>query len=373
MALPTDSTGSQGIGPLSLGLTYTLTGIGIFIVGARFLIKRRTSKRWSLDDWIMLVALVLQIAFQAFFTVITSWGGGLAYDQLTPLQRMQVSKWGWVSGIPSILVSCTARISITILLVRIFGVRRWLKWYLIIFTSVLTVLSLLSIIFLAAQCSPWSGLWDSTVKARRWNPYIYAYTALAAQFLYAISDFTFVLFPVLVISKLNMPRRRKVALGTILALSLITLGIVVTKITVVLLRLTNPLVATGTLARFYQSLTNLIAALEQWLVIIMGCIPTLKLPAHFKLPTLETMGSWMASLIPSSWSTRSRQSSAYNSADNNSSYNELELVPKLRIPDEAKPYTVTLSGNNPEGRSLPHEDTPEKKIMQRTEFSVEYN
>ncbi|GAW16864.1 hypothetical protein ANO14919_063100 [Xylariales sp. No.14919] len=369
MAVPVDSTGSQGIGPLSLGLTYTLTGFGVLTVGARFVVKRRTAKHLGPDDWIMLLALILQIIYQAFFTVITLWGGGLSYDRLTQQQRTNVSKWGWISAIPSILVSCVARISITILLVRIFGVRRWLKWYLICFTSVLTVLSVLSIIFLAAQRTPWYTLWETSVTpSRAWNPFIYAYTALAAQFLYAISDLTFVLFPVLVISKLNMPRRRKVALGTILALSLITLGIVVTKISVVLLRLTNPLSATGTLARFYQSLTNLIACLEQWLVIIMGCIPTLKLPAHFKLPTLEDMGSWVASLVPSSWSSRSRQSSPYNSGDN-SSYHELELVPKIRIPDEARPYTVTLSGNKPDGNTK----TPEKKIMQRTEFSVQYD
>ncbi|TGJ86979.1 hypothetical protein E0Z10_g1715 [Xylaria hypoxylon] len=368
MSVPVDSTGSQGIGPLSLGLTYTLTGVGIIAVAARFIVKRRTAKHLGPDDWIMLLALALQIIYQAFFTVIIIWGGGLAYDRLDALQKVNVSKWGWISAIPSILVSCVARISITILLVRIFGVRRWLKWYLICFTSVLSVLSVLSIIFLAAQCNPWDGLWDRTVQAKRWNPYIYAYTALAAQFLYALSDLTFVLFPVLVISKLNMPRRRKVALGTILALSLITLGIVITKIAVVLLRLTDPLASTGTLARFYQSLTNLIACLEQWLVIIMGCIPTLKLPAHFKLPTLEDMGSWVASLVPSSWSSRSRQSSAYNSADN-SSYHDLELVPKLRIHDEAKPYTVTLSGNTAD----PYTNTPAKKIMQRTEFSVQYD
>ncbi|KAK5630922.1 hypothetical protein RRF57_006637 [Xylaria bambusicola] len=370
MSVPTDKTGSQGLGPLSLGLSYTLAGIAVFTVTARFVIKRRTSKNWSADDWIMLMALGIQIVFQAFFHEITAWGGGLAFDRLDPLQKQQVSKWGWISGIPSILVSCIARISITILLVRIFGVRRWLKWYLILFTSFLSVLSLLSIIFLVAQCVPWYGLWDPTVKAKRWNPYIYPYTAIATQFLYALSDLTFVLFPVLVISKLNMPRRRKIALTTILALSLITLAIITTKIAVALLRLTTPEATSATLVRYYQSLTNLFAALEQWLVIIMGCIPTLKIPAHFRLPTLEDMGSWVASLVPSSWSTRSRQSSAYNSADNNSSFQELELVPKLRIPDEAKPYTVTLGA---EKRDLSHQTTPDKKIMQRTEFSVEYN
>ncbi|KAJ3576532.1 hypothetical protein NPX13_g3667 [Xylaria arbuscula] len=341
MSVPTDKTGSQGIGPLSLGLSYTLAGIALFTVSARFIIKRRTQKSWSADDWIMLLALVIQIVFQATFHEITAWGGALPFDQLTPLQKQQVSKWGWISAIPSILVSCIARISITILLVRIFGVRRWLKWYLILFTSLLSVLSLLSLIFLVAQCSPWYGLWTA-VPARRWNPYIYPYTAIATQFLYAISDLTYVLFPVLVISKLNMPRRRKVALGTILALSFITLAIISTKIAVALLRLTTPEATSMTLVRYYQSLTNLIADLEQWLVIIMGCIPTLKLPAHFKLPSFEDWGSWVASLVPTAWSNRSRQSSAYRSADNNSSFQELELVPKLPIPDEGKPYTVTL-------------------------------
>ncbi|KAI0502945.1 hypothetical protein F5B22DRAFT_579817 [Xylaria bambusicola] len=369
MSVPTDKTGSQGLGPLSLGLSYTLAGIATFTVIARFIIKRRTSKNWSLDDWIMLLALAIQFVFQAFFHEIISWGGGLPFDQLDPLQKQQTSKWGWISAVPSILVSCIARISITILLVRIFGVRRWLKWYLILFTSFLSVLSLLSIIFLVAQCVPFYGLWTPMIKAKRWNPYIYPYTAIATQFLYALSDLTFVLFPVLVISKLNMPRRRKIALATILALSLITLTIITTKIAVALLRLTTQ-VTSVTLVRYYQTLTNLFAALEQWLVIIMGCIPTLKIPAHFKLPTLEDMGSWVASLVPSSWSTRSRQSSAYNSADNNSSFQELELVPKLRIPDEAKPYTVTLGA---EKSDLSQQTTPDKKIMQRTEFSVEYN
>jgi hypothetical protein len=181
MVVPVDSTGSDGIGRLILGLTWTFTGLAIIVVVARFIIRKRISKSWSADDWIMLLALVLQVVYQAEFTVLVSWGEGLPYDRLTAVQKITKSKWGYISAIPSILTSCIARISIAILLVRIFGVRRWIKWYLIIFTSLETILSILSIIFLVAQCTPWSGLWDHTIKAKCWDPFIYAYTALATQ------------------------------------------------------------------------------------------------------------------------------------------------------------------------------------------------
>jgi len=181
MTLPTDRTGDTGFGALSLGLTWTLSGLAVITVATRFVVHKRFMNKWSADDWIMLLALVIQIIFQAMYTVLVGWGGSLSFDRITPLQRRQTSKWGWISATPSIMTSCIARISIAILLVRIFSIRRWLKWYLIVFTSLLTVMSILSIIFLTAQCTPWSGLWDRTIPAKRWNPLIYAYTALATQ------------------------------------------------------------------------------------------------------------------------------------------------------------------------------------------------
>ncbi|KAI1747180.1 hypothetical protein F4782DRAFT_522182 [Xylaria castorea] len=367
-SIPTDYTGSQGLGLIGLGLTWTFTGLAVVVVAARLTVRQRTSKRWSADDWSMLLALLLQIVYEAMFTVQVYWGFGLPYDRISAEQFKQSNKWSWYSAGPSILASFIARISITILLVRIFGVQTWLKWYLICFTSLLTVVSVVSIVLLFAQCIPWYGLWEYTIKARRLNPLIYAYTALASQFLYAISDLTFVLFPVLIIWRLNMPRRRKFALAALLGLSLITMGIVVTKIVLVLIRLTRP---DDIVAIHYQSLVQLIASLEQCLVIIMGCIPTLRLSKHIKLPTLGDMGSWVFSMLPTVWSSKSRQESSYRSGGQ-SSDQDLELVPKLRIPNDSKPYTVTLSGNASEYQDLPRTKDQQNSIMHQTEFSVEH-
>jgi len=158
-----------------------------------------------------------------------------------------------------------------------------------------------------------------------------------------------VLFPVIVIWKLNMTIQRKVAIISLIGLSLITMGIVLTKIVMVLLRLNTPQAATSTVARYFQALTNLVACLEQSLVIIMGCIPTLKLYGHFRLPSLDDVGSFVASLVPSAWSIRSRQGSSYSSGGEGVSYQDLELAPKVRIlgdESDTKPYAVTRRGNS---------------------------
>lgn len=171
----------EGIRPLSLGLTWTLNAFAIVTVTVRLVVRKRVAKFWSSDDWVMLLALIIQIIYQATFTILCSWGNGLPFDSLTPRQRIQVSKWGTISSFPSIIVSFVARISISILLVRIFGVRKWFKWYFIGFTAFLTFAGVLSIIFQAAQSRPFEGVWNPNIPAKRWDPRIYMYTALGAQ------------------------------------------------------------------------------------------------------------------------------------------------------------------------------------------------
>lgn len=345
----------QGIRPLSLGLTWTFTILAVITVAARFIIRWRISRSWSIDDWIMLLALGLQLLYQAFFTVLCSWGNGLPYETLDPLQRMMASKWGYVSAFPSIGISAIARISITILLVRIFGVRRWFKLYFIAITTLVTLVAVLSIVFLAASSSPWEGLWNQMIPARRLDPRIYNYTALAGQFFNAISDFTFVLFPVCIIWHLNMSTQRKVALVTLMALSTITLGVVLVKIVLIFLRLSNASIQSKDLERYFQSLVHLVAALEQCLVIILGCVPTLKFVTKLQFPSFTQMTSWAASLVPTSWSNRSRQGSTGYGSNSGSAYNEdLELAPKVKIP-----------GEDP--------DKSTYKITQRKDYSVEYS
>lgn len=100
----------------------------------------------------------------------------LTFDQL-----VNVLKWIWVSTTPGILVAIVARISISILLIRIFGSKVWLKYYLIIFTTFQTVVMIVVELIIWLQVSPVEGLWNPMLPAKRWDPRIEQYSIYFGQ------------------------------------------------------------------------------------------------------------------------------------------------------------------------------------------------
>lgn len=72
---------------------------------------------------------------------------------------------------PATLASITARISASILLIRIFGTKLWFKWYLIVLTSIQTVVGILALVLFATELTPIEAKWDPTVPhVRHFGP-----------------------------------------------------------------------------------------------------------------------------------------------------------------------------------------------------------
>lgn len=153
-----------------------------------------------------------------------------------------------------------------------------------------------------------------------------------------------------------MPTRRKVALVILMTMSLVTFGVVLVKIVMIFLRLEKQ--ASYQLQRYFQSLVHLVAACEQCLVIILGCVPTLRVITKLKVPNVDTLTSWMASLVPRSRHSRSTGRSGHGSSGSlschNSEYENLELARRVKVPGE-------------DLRNAP------SSITHRTEFTVEYS
>lgn len=170
-----------GINHLQYGLTWTLTGLAIVAVAARCHLKLKFKLGLFIEDYLIILALALQISYQTGFTLMCNWGSGRPASALTAEQNFNINKWSWIFAVPGFLVSIIARVSIAILLVRIFGRVRWFKMYMIFFTTIQTIVGIVSIIFLVAQCDPYEGLWNKAVRRRYWDKRIYQYTALALQ------------------------------------------------------------------------------------------------------------------------------------------------------------------------------------------------
>jgi hypothetical protein len=170
-----------GLNHLQYGLTWTLTTLAILAVVARCHLRWKFMSKLFIEDWLMIIALMLQIAFEVGFTLMCNWGSGRPANTLTIEQNFNINKWSWIFATVGFLVSIIARVSIAILLVRIFGTQRWFKQHMIYFTAIQTVVGIVSIVFLVEQCKPYEGLWNKAVIEYYWNKRIYQYTALILQ------------------------------------------------------------------------------------------------------------------------------------------------------------------------------------------------
>lgn len=103
-------------------------------------------------------------------TVAFRHGFGKHDADLTFDQLVNVAKWIWMSFTPGIVCSILARISIAVLLVRIFGTKAWLKWFLIVITILQVVASVILTITSWVQVRPVEGMWNPLIPAERLSP-----------------------------------------------------------------------------------------------------------------------------------------------------------------------------------------------------------
>ncbi|KAI0122234.1 hypothetical protein F4814DRAFT_457960 [Daldinia grandis] len=319
----------HGINLWTLGLSWTLTPISIMAVCARFYIRKILANRWESHDWLMLMALAVQIFHQVGLTIMCLWGSGKALKDLTALQATMVKKWSWIIAPAVHIIAVLARISIAILLVRLFGRKIWFKRYLIIFTTVQTLVGLVVIIVTLAQCQPYELYWNPSVPGTRWDFRIYDWTATASILLYCFSDITFVLFPILIISKLNMDKRRKIGLSILIAVSLLTVAAAIAKLTIALIQITGAAASLGPEWQYIDGIINLATCVEQNLVIIMGCVPTLNSITKLTLPSFNDIRNSLASIVAR---IKAKSSSPGNLSPPHI-YQNLELTPNFRTSD----------------------------------------
>lgn len=84
--------------------------------------------------------------------------------------------------------------------------------------------------------------------------------------------------------KLKMPKRRKVGLLEVMAMSLVTMCAALAKITESLIPLTDSQILGNATLAYFVSIINFSPACEQGLVILMGCITTLHLATRLCVP-----------------------------------------------------------------------------------------
>ena len=115
-------------------------------------------------------------------TTYHHYGLGKHDADLTVHEKRMILKWVWLGHAPGVVVSLLARISVTILLLRIFGdIHRWLKWFLIITTSIFTLYCIAMMPVPYLQTRPVEANWRPEIPATHWNPAVFNGLTYAGQ------------------------------------------------------------------------------------------------------------------------------------------------------------------------------------------------
>lgn len=317
MGQPIADPGQVGIGIAMLGIIWTFTGLAILVVALRMYLRRRFLGHWTAEDWCMMGALVLQVAGQSIFTYGVSWGIGKEYANLSLDSYMQVQKSEYIIMSFTVMVELLARAAITILLVRIFGITRaWFKWFAIALTVSIWLTGIVGMALFYAQVRPVAAFWDPRIKPDyKMSQYVNADATLVFQLLIALSDLLFVVLPVAFVWNVKMPLQRKVALVLLLSASLVTTGVQSAKCGLAIRGMMGKIVFQE--AGYIGAVFYIVTWVEQAVVIIMGCLPTLGPITKLDLSTIPLLGSIGRSLN-SLLSRRDRRSGKGSSDGGNS-------------------------------------------------------
>ncbi|KAF4505778.1 hypothetical protein G6O67_007691 [Ophiocordyceps sinensis] len=291
---PPDS-GDPGRGPMLIAVRWVFTSLSIIFVGLRFYSRRRKRLGYGWDDWLMLMVVTVRVALSAQVPVLLQYGYGRHDRDMTPEQQVQVLKASWLTMPESVFVSAVARISIAILLVRLFGVHSWFKWFCIAVTALQAVLAVIFVPLTFLQKRPVEALWEirmpHTVNV---DPHAWLIIACFLQSLWSFSDLTFVLFPVIIVWRLRMPPLQKLGIIVVMCMSLFAMAMSILKTVFMTMAPTGGPKAD---LQYDAALHSLYAALELDLVIIMGCIPPLRSMLVAALGRLGAMGTSLRSLL----------------------------------------------------------------------------
>ncbi|KAH8646667.1 hypothetical protein BX600DRAFT_154369 [Xylariales sp. PMI_506] len=214
-----ETVGSNG--PAILAVTGTLMGLSFVVVLLRCYIRLVMLKSFSIDDGVIVVALIMAILAMVCFIQMVHYGAGMWHEDIPADWLPGLNFWSYIIG-----PFCTSGISLVKISVgfflRRFVQQKWQKKFLlgmIIFSGVFMVYSILTF---CLACIPLDTLWVAVPdpNAKCWSMNTLSLLGTINGVINVVADLVFVVLPIPVVVELQVNRRTKTILIGILSLGL---------------------------------------------------------------------------------------------------------------------------------------------------------
>ncbi|KAK1499400.1 integral membrane protein [Colletotrichum cuscutae] len=260
---------AENKGPTALAIVVCVSVLSTVFTAARLFTRGKVLGKISLDDYFIVASVVCGWMNVATAAVAVSYGYGRHADTLSVDEKSGAMLWSIAGYPPGLLSFGIPKLAVVALLTRILNPSRWHKRFLwaLSIICVVNLIGFITIIF--AQCSPARSQWDSSVSGKCWSKWILVSFATYSGAFCAFADVYLSVYPAVVLSKLQMNRRKKIALSVALGFGSLS-GIVVIYKCIKLPSLTSS-------DYTYDTVELVIwTVVEGSIIIIAACIPVLQ-------------------------------------------------------------------------------------------------
>ncbi|KAJ6188151.1 hypothetical protein N7519_003059 [Penicillium mononematosum] len=227
---------TQTKGPRILGVFWAFFSVSVVMVSLRLYIRARMLRNIGLDDYIIVFAMIMV----ASYTILTTLNVVLGYGSHTPVlmerggmdlvERILVINYAdFALGIMSFT---TPKLAVAALLNRIMNPTRFHRIWLWVLTGSVFVASSICIIVLFTMCDPPQALWKIRLVSEgaicRPTKILVGF-AIFTGVLSAVVDLYLAIYPTVILLRLQMSFKKKLALCAALGLGAVACAMAIVK------------------------------------------------------------------------------------------------------------------------------------------------
>ncbi|KAI9691753.1 MAG: hypothetical protein M1822_007825 [Bathelium mastoideum] len=217
---------NHDIGPFFLALTCVLTAFSIGTTGLRLWV-RRVAYQVGWDDYTILVTTLLAVIRMALQVVQVEHGNGRHRWYITPRQYRDNNMYGWYAQVLLFVTNALLKTSICLLILRIQNTKK-LRYLLYGMMGGLWLVGLEPVLVLLAECDPVATYWRGS-GGKCWDPRVRIYSIYFNIAYGIISDLTCSLLPIVILRKIKVSLKDKIAICGLMSIGLVATGFSVAR------------------------------------------------------------------------------------------------------------------------------------------------
>ncbi|KAK1676920.1 integral membrane protein [Colletotrichum godetiae] len=226
-----DAWKAQDKGPGIITVCWIFTALSTIFVLGRVVVRWKIMRKFHSDDYFVIAGLVCGYISTSLSTLAVYSGIGKHLELLTLEQQEDGMLWTTAAQCPGIMSFGLPKLAVVSLLTRLMNPGAYHKWFLWWMAIWYQLTLFVTVGLLIGRYTPTSSLWDFSIEGTCFSPEILINFSIYAGTFSAFVDVYLAVYPAIVLLRLQMALKKKIALSCALGIGAISGVVAIYKTT----------------------------------------------------------------------------------------------------------------------------------------------